>query len=100
MAELYFSTTTEQSRELTRREKKGELKRLYRGVYTDASYEELTNLVLRDWAKIVNYLLPNAIAAYRTAHELRPVESTVFVADAVAARRTIDIASIPIMKTV
>lgn len=94
MAELYFSTTTEQSRELTRREKKGELKRLYRGVYTDASYEELTNLVLRDWAKIVNYLLPNAIAAYRTAHELRPVESTVFVADAVAARRTIDIASI------
>ena len=94
VSKIYFSTTEKLSRELSAKVKKGELKRIYRGIYTDAPFAELQDLVLNRWYEIVNYLLPNAVAAYRTAHELRPINGMVFVVDDVSVRRKVVVASI------
>lgn len=94
VSKLFFSTTTEMSRELAAKVKKGALKRIHKGIYTDAPYEKLEELILNKWYEVVNYLLPNSVVAYRTAHDLRPVNGTVFVVDNVSARRKVDIASI------
>lgn len=94
MNKLYFSTNEALSRQLSARVQKGELIRLYRGVYTDAPFAEIEQLVLNKWHEIVNYLVPNAVVAYRTSHELTPADGTVFVVDNVSAKRKIVVASI------
>ena len=94
MAALYFSTSEESSRALSYKAKKGELIRVYRGIYTDVPYEEIEKVVTSKWYEIVHYLFPNAIAAYRTAHELRPIEGTVYIVQAGVARRKIKISTV------
>lgn len=94
VSELYFSTTDKLSRELSAKVKKGELRRIYRGIYTDAPFEEFQHIVLSKWYEIVNYLLPNAVVAYRTSHDLRPIDGAVFVVDDVSVRRKVVVASI------
>jgi predicted transcriptional regulator of viral defense system len=89
MAQLYFSKNTDESRKLSAMVKVGDLKRIYKGIYTDAAVEEIEKVVLSKWFDIVGYLMPSAIAAFRTAHELMPVNKTVFVVDDVRKRRNI-----------
>ncbi len=91
MAKLYFSTSDDVSRALTSRVKKGELKRIYRGIYTDANYAEIEKIAASNWHEIVHYLFPNAIAAYRTAHELRPVDGRIYIVKDDVSRRKISI---------
>ena len=89
MAQLHFSKNTAESRKLSAMVQSGHLKRLYKGVYTDAALVEIEKVVLSKWFDIVNYLMPSAIAAFRTAHELVPIDNTVFVVDDVRKRRNV-----------
>jgi hypothetical protein len=91
MAKLYFSTSDDISRSLIAKVKKGELIRIYRGIYTDASYADVEKIVYSKWHEIVNYLFPSAIAAYRTAHELRPVDGVIYIVKDGVSRRKISI---------
>ncbi|NQZ12047.1 MAG: cell filamentation protein Fic, partial [Algicola sp.] len=91
MAKLHFSKNTDESRKLSAMVQSGHLKRLYKGVYTDAAVVEIEKVVLSKWFDIVNYLMPSAIAAFRTAHELVPIDNTVFVVDDVRKRRNVTI---------
>jgi hypothetical protein len=91
MASLFFSTTDEQSRAFSYKVKKGELIRVHKGIYTDATYADLESTIRNKWYEIVNHLFPNAIAAYRTAHELRPIEGKVYIIQHGLTRRMINI---------
>lgn len=94
MAALFFSTSDEVSRTLSNKAKKGELVRIYRGIYTDAAYKDVAKVVTSKWYEIVHYLFPKAIAAYRTAHELRPIEGTVYILQDGVTRRKISISTV------
>jgi hypothetical protein len=89
MAQLYFSNNTAESRKLSTMVQAGKLKRIYKGIYTDAALAGIEKVVLSKWFDIVNYLMPSAIAAFRTAHELVPIDNTVFVVDDIRKRRNI-----------
>jgi len=94
MSQLFFATSEPLGRKYAAQLKKGELKRIFKGIYTDAPYDEIEKLVLNKWHEVVNYVTPTAIAAYRTAHELTPFDDSVFVTDNVTKRRKIVVASI------
>lgn len=89
MPKLYFSATEDDSRAISAKVKKGVLKRVYRGIYTDAPYPEIERLILSKWYEITHYLFPNSIVAYRTAHELRPINGQVYVVKENISRRNI-----------
>ncbi|KGJ94212.1 Fic family protein [Thalassotalea sp. ND16A] len=89
MPQLYFSNTTAESRKLSAQAKSGIIKRIYKGIYTDAALADIEKVVQSKWYDIVNYLMPSAIAAFRTAHELVPINNTVFVVDDVSKRRNV-----------
>ncbi len=89
MSQLYFSQDTTDSRKLSAMVQSGVLKRIYKGIYTDAPLIEIEKTVLSRWYQIVNYLIPSAVAAFRTAHELVPIHNTVFVIDDIRKRRNI-----------
>lgn len=79
----------------SRRYRAGELGRLRKGIYYDdpkASSATLRNLVQSNWHQVVaNVLGDHAVAAYRTAVELKPVDGKVFIAAPVAGRRQLRI---------
>jgi hypothetical protein len=89
MAQLYFSKNTDESRKLSAMVQSGNLKRIHKGIYTDAAVQDIEKVVLSKWFDIVNNLMPSAIAAFRTAHELMAINNTVFVVDDVRKRRNV-----------
>jgi len=93
MVQLYFSKNADESRKLSARAQSGDLKRIYKGIYTDAPLEDIEKVMLLKWFDIVNHLMPSAIAAFRTSHELMPIKNTVFVVDDVRKRRNVVIFS-------
>ncbi|MEH6578858.1 MAG: Fic family protein [Amphritea sp.] len=93
MPDLYFTTDTATAKSLAKRTQKGELNRIRQGIYTDAPLDEITSLLNLRWADIVEYLQPDAIAAYRTAFELTPVDGHVFVVADVKKRFKIAVTS-------
>jgi len=93
MPDLFFATDAASSKTLSKRTQKGQLIRIRQGVYTDAAFEEISDLVRLRWADIVEYLRPDAIVAYRTAYEMKPAEGHVFVVADAKARYKITVAS-------
>jgi len=82
MPELFFSRSDNEAKRLSSLARQGRLHRVRRGVYTDAAPEQIARLLEKRWYQIVDYLYPNAIVAYRSAYELRPVDGhIVIVAD-------------------
>lgn len=91
---LYFSEDAKKSKTLSLRSRKGELKRIHKGIYTNACYENIEQLVLNRWYEVVHFLYPTGIAIFRSAHELRPVNGIVFIGADIEKRRKITVASI------
>ncbi|MGN6084377.1 Fic family protein [Trinickia sp.] len=89
-AEIIFSggTADAHARRLARAAEAGELRRIYAGVYTNNLDSPLESVVLRNWAAIVGYLLPDAVLAYRSALEHRPVGGVLHVSRG-KSRRTL-----------
>lgn len=82
MPELFFSHSEKEAKRLSALVRQGGLRRVRQGVYTDATPEQVPRLLASRWYQVVDYLYPDALVAYRSAHELRPVDGyIVIVAD-------------------
>ena len=79
-SEILFSGEGEsEDRALRRLAARGELRRIYAGIYTSNLDSPLDGVVSRNWGAIVSYLLPGAVLAYRSALEHRPVNHMLHV---------------------
>ena len=91
MPELFFSNSDNEAKSLSRKAQQGLLRRIRRGVYTDARSEEIASLLHNQWFRVVHYLYPEGIAAYRTARELQPVDGFVVIVANIAKPTTIEV---------
>lgn len=79
MPQLFFSSSDQEAKRLSALCRKGRLRRIRQGVYTDGPPESDGSLINSRWHEVVAYLYPDAIAAYRTAYELKPVDGFVVI---------------------
>lgn len=90
MAKLFFSNTASEARKYALAVQKGELTRIRRGIYTDAVYEAIPQLLANRWYEVVSYLFGmNVLIAFRTACELKPADGSVFIIARVNKRRRV-----------
>ncbi|MCF7694681.1 Fic family protein [Mycetohabitans sp. B2] len=90
-ADILFSSENEaQARALRRLVEAGSLRRVYAGVYTRNLDSPLEAVVIRNWATIVSHLLPDAVLAYKSALEHRPVNGVLYVRRG-RTRRTLEL---------
>lgn len=92
MSNLYFPKDTAESKALSKKYTAGTLKRIRQGIYTDAPYEEINDLVIKQWSKIVDYLYPTAIASHSTAQYLKPIDGVVYITADIKVRKNVKIA--------
>lgn len=92
MSNLYFPKNNAESKALSKKYAAGVLKRIRQGIYTDAPYEEINDLVLKQWSKIVDYLYPTAIVSHSTAQYLKPIEGVVYITADIKVRKHVKIA--------
>ncbi|KAG0029975.1 hypothetical protein BGZ81_003221 [Podila clonocystis] len=85
-----------QARQLVRAAASGEVRRIYAGVFTSNRNSPLEAVVLRNWAAIVGYLLPNAVLVFKSALEHRPVEGALYVSRIGQRRRTLELPGLAI----
>ena len=67
------------NRRITRLAAHGQLRRLYRGIYTSNLKSPPEAVVLRHWRAVVGYLLPDGVISYRSAFDGKPQNGRVFV---------------------
>ncbi|MCY4263869.1 MAG: type IV toxin-antitoxin system AbiEi family antitoxin domain-containing protein, partial [Gammaproteobacteria bacterium] len=67
MSSLIFPKNSNQAKRLARAVSNGELKRIRRGIYTDADWDEIPLLLSNQWHAVVAYLYPGAIVSYSSA---------------------------------
>lgn len=79
MSQLFFSRTPAEAKRLSRLSLNGELYRLRQGVYTDAPFDKVKDLLLEKWGEVVAHFYPEAIVSHRTARELKPIDGHVFI---------------------
>nr|MDT0253158.1 hypothetical protein [Endozoicomonas sp.] len=90
MAKLLFSNSTSEAKKYALAVQKGELTRIRRGVYTDAAYEAIPQLLASRWYEVVAYLFGmDVLIAFRTACELKPADGAVFIVANVNKRRRV-----------
>ncbi|MCC5879108.1 MAG: Fic family protein [Idiomarina sp.] len=92
MTKLFFPEGTQHAKVLAKAAAEGKLKRLRRGIYTDAAWEQVPEVVQREWHAIAHYLQPHSIASHITAVELRPVNQVVYITADIKVRKKISIA--------
>ena len=92
MFNLYFPKGNAESKVLSKKYTAGALKRIRQGIYTDAPYEEINDLVIKQWSRIVNYLYPTAIASHSTAEYLKPIDGIVYITADIKVRKNVKIA--------
>ena len=91
MAKLIFPTDSNEAKRLARAVNNGSIKRIRAGVYTDASWEEVPQLLHNHWFEVVNHLYPTAIASHSTAVSLCPVNNAVFITAEVKTRKKVKV---------
>lgn len=74
---------------LSRRTRRGELRRLHPGIYTSDPVSALETLVARHWLEIASHLYPGAVLSHRSAVEGKPTAGLLYLT---TARRTRDLA--------
>jgi hypothetical protein len=89
MAALIFPKDNDDAKRLARAVSKGELKRIRRGIYTDAAWEEIPQLLKSKWHEVVHALFPTAIASHATAVLLIPQNNVVHITADVKIRRKV-----------
>jgi fido (protein-threonine AMPylation protein) len=93
MPNLFFSNSTNEAKRLSSLVRKNKLIRVHQGIYTNANEIDISDLILNNWDKIINYLYPNAIIAYRSAHELTPVNDYVVIVTNIKKSKNLKIAN-------
>ncbi|CAB0151239.1 hypothetical protein PSI9734_01652 [Pseudidiomarina piscicola] len=91
MSRLYFASSTAESKAFSKKFAAGKLKRIRAGIYTDASYAEIDELVLSNWANVVHFLYPEAVATHITAEKLKPLNGVVYVTVNLKVRKTLKV---------
>lgn len=92
MARLIFTKDTAHAKSLSQKMSTEGLKRIRRGIYTDAPFEQINDLVASKWYEIVNYLYPSAIVSHSSAVNLRPIHGVIYISAPVKQRKKINIA--------
>lgn len=59
MEQLFFSTDTNQAKQLSQRYRTKHVRRIFRGIYTDDLTSPLSIIVKKHWMQIVHYLVPH-----------------------------------------
>ncbi|MEX0904066.1 MAG: Fic family protein [Pseudohongiellaceae bacterium] len=91
MAELIFPRDRNHGKALARQARRGKVRRVRQGLYTDAPEAGIPGLVRRCWYKLAEHFCSQPLAAYRTAVELKPHRGRVYVIDRVKHRRYIKV---------
>ncbi|PCK07089.1 MAG: hypothetical protein COA42_16120 [Alteromonadaceae bacterium] len=61
MPTLIFPKDSTDAKRLSKLVSKGQLKRIRQGIYTDADWAEIPQLLKNKWYEVVSYLYPDAI---------------------------------------
>ena len=95
MPVLYFASDKKTRDSLRNAYRRGELFRIRQGIYTDYGDREGIETVLnQQWYKVAKYLFRNAIAVFRTAAELKPVNGRVYLMVPDRQRRTVKVGAL------
>ena len=95
MATLFFVTDVATRNALQKRFSRGELARVRNGVYVDSHDPEvIAQTIHAGWMAIANFLFTDPVAVYRTAFELRPIGSRVYLMVAQGRRRTVPVGAL------
>src|SRR3990167_3868315 len=83
MKTLIFASNINESKRLSRLVKNKEVRRIYRGIYTNDLQTPKINFIQNHWMSIVAHIVPGGILSFRTAMELKPApfknKSVVFI---------------------
>lgn len=91
MATLIFPQDSADAKRLARAVSNGELKRIRQGIYTDAEWGEIPQLLTKKWYEVVTYLYPEAIVSHATAALLKPQNKVVHITAGVKIRKKVPI---------
>ncbi len=72
MSKIFFVVDKQSANRLSAAAKKGQLKRLYRGIYSSDLENSDAEIIRKNWMKIVGHIVPTGILSFRTAFELKP----------------------------
>ncbi len=98
MADIIFPKDINESKKFSKLVAKGKLKRIRKGMYTNAAWEDIPQLVNNKWAEIVHSLFPQAIASHSTAALLYPKNKIVHITANVKIRRRVSISDLLIIE--
>ncbi|MDE5612992.1 MAG: Fic family protein [Odoribacter sp.] len=91
---IFGSSDANVSRELTKKEKNGELRKVAPRIYTSNLVDSLENIVRRNLIDILVYRYPNALISHRSAKEMRPTATGDFFLTNSTTRRVTDLPGI------
>lgn len=92
MATLHFVTDDDSQREIRNASRAGKLFRIRNGIYIDTDNETVIDqTIISQWHRIAQFLFKGAIAAFRTADELRPIEGRVYLLAENLKRRNVKV---------
>lgn len=91
MPTLVFPQDSSDAKRLAKAVSKGELKRIRQGIYTDADWGEIPELLTNKWYEVVTYLYPEAIVSHATAALLRPENKVIHITAGVKIRKKVPI---------
>ena len=91
MPKLIFPQDSADAKRLARAVSKGELKRIRQGIYTDAKWSEVPQLLTNKWHEVITYLYPKAIVSHATATLLKPQNKVVHITAGVKIRKKVAI---------
>ena len=74
------------SQRVSRLNKQGLLRPLYRGVYTSNLNADDEDVVRRNWSRIFGYLAPGAVISHRSAFDAMPKDGLVYMSRAEGRR--------------
>jgi fido (protein-threonine AMPylation protein) len=72
MSKLFFATDTNTAKKLSGLAKQREIRRVYRGIYTDNLVDPLEKIIKTHWMQIVPHIVSKGILSFRTAVDLKP----------------------------
>lgn len=75
-----------EAQRLVRLRKAGQIRPLYRGVYTSNLGADAADVVRRNWQPILAYLAPGAVLSHRSAFDTRPADGWLYFSRAIGQR--------------
>lgn len=91
MPALIFPKDTADAKRLAKAFSKGELKRIRKGIYADAGWDEIPKLLTNKWYEVVAHLYPDAIVSHATAALLKPENKVVHITADVKIRKKVPV---------